>query len=670
MLSSRTRARFPARPVARPRFRPAVEPLESRLVPYATSGYLWPNPELITLSFVPDGTIIGSNSNGYIYSNLFATFNAHSGWTTATWQKQILKAFQAWADQTNINIAVVPDSGAPLGTGYDEQGDPHFGDIRISGYNFGGNSNYLAVADMPPQINNYSIAGDVCFNTGQPWNIGSTYDLFSVTAHEAGHALGLYGSSSASAEMYETYAGVKSALSSEDIAGIRAIYSNGSTRSPDAYNAAGAGTSFSTAANLNPKVNPSSLTALVTGLDVTNVNQANYYTFTAPANTTGTLKVTVQSSGLSLLVPTVKVYATDKSTVLASASGSGQFGTTLTVTVSGIQAGQQFYVKVGGAEASPLGTGEYALAHNFGSGATPTASPPTIAVPNGASQSSGGAQPQSTNSNSGLLGGLLGGAGNLLNEVVGGLLGDLLGISTTFGLGAGHGDPASPTGDDDVVAPPPDSHAGGATAAPGLPPRLAQAANETFSREEGAVLLTMPPANGLLALPAGGTSQTLFAAAPAAGAAAAPVPLVAGLTRSGQPGALVAAPDATGNPWSPPPVQWSAQHRADGFLVHAQPVGVGSGPGTGEADGQPGPGAWGWLDDPDSAAPWAGFGAGTDAAPAGVSLRGPEMGGDGTAAALFALALAGSAFRWAEEDEGQQPGRKTPAVCGPVDSGR
>jgi hypothetical protein len=52
---------------------------------------------LITISFVPDGTIIGSNSNDYIYSNLFTSLNAHTGWTTATWQTQILKAAEVWA---------------------------------------------------------------------------------------------------------------------------------------------------------------------------------------------------------------------------------------------------------------------------------------------------------------------------------------------------------------------------------------------------------------------------------------------------------------------------------------------------------------------------------------------------------------------------------------------
>ena len=84
----------------------------------------------------------------------------------------------------------------------------------------------------------------------------------------------------------------------------------------------------------------------------------------------------MQSSGLSLLSPEVTVYAANGSTVLASADGEGQYGTTLTVSVSGVTAGEQFYVKVQGADTTQMGTGHYALGLNF-KGTTP----PTEASP-------------------------------------------------------------------------------------------------------------------------------------------------------------------------------------------------------------------------------------------------------------------------------------------------
>src|SRR5262249_50969860 len=162
---------------------------------YSASGYAWPSPQLVTLSFVPDGTLLASNGSTDYYSNLFSTFNARFG-SASVWENVILKAAQSWAQQTNLNFSVVSDSVASAGAGPDQQGDPNMGDIRIGGYNFG--NTVLATAYMPPAANNYSIAGDIKFNTGQTFSNGSTYDLFTVAAHEIGHALGLYHTSTAS----------------------------------------------------------------------------------------------------------------------------------------------------------------------------------------------------------------------------------------------------------------------------------------------------------------------------------------------------------------------------------------------------------------------------------------------------------------------------------------
>jgi hypothetical protein len=104
-----------------------VERLEDRVLLYATSGNAWPNSQLITISFMPDGTDLGG-----VTSNLQGTFNTKFG-TAATWQNQILKAAQFWAQQTNLNFSVVSDNGGALGSGSNQQGDPGFGDIRIGG---------------------------------------------------------------------------------------------------------------------------------------------------------------------------------------------------------------------------------------------------------------------------------------------------------------------------------------------------------------------------------------------------------------------------------------------------------------------------------------------------------------------------------------------------------
>src|SRR5947209_1960868 len=82
-----------------PRTRLRLEELETRLVPYSVTGNAWPAPDVITLSFMPDGTVLGSDGYNLIYSNMFATFNSHPGWTTSTWENEIIRAAQSWAQQ-------------------------------------------------------------------------------------------------------------------------------------------------------------------------------------------------------------------------------------------------------------------------------------------------------------------------------------------------------------------------------------------------------------------------------------------------------------------------------------------------------------------------------------------------------------------------------------------
>jgi hypothetical protein len=363
-------------------------------VPYTTTGNAWPSPQLVTISFMPDGTILGSNGSGYIYSNLFSVFNAHFG-SAAKWQNQILKAAQVWAQQTNVNFAVVPDNGSQEGSGLFQQGDPGAGDIRIGGYNFG--TSTLAQAFMPPPANNYSGAGDIQFNTGQGFNIGTTYDLFTVAAHEIGHSLGL-GESTAGGSptpiMDGIYTSTHTALTADDTAGIRAIYSGGNPRSPDAYDTGGGDNSFATAANLTSQIDPVLLTAVVNNLNIVTTSDVAYYTFTAPALTSCTLTATVQSQGLSLLAPKMWVYAADQQTVLGFANGTGKYGTTLSLTVNNVTAGEQFYLKVAGADASAFGTGAYAVTLNFGALPGPTVPLLNTALLNGTPLNMGGGLPQ------------------------------------------------------------------------------------------------------------------------------------------------------------------------------------------------------------------------------------------------------------------------------------
>jgi hypothetical protein len=367
-----------------PRTRPALEELEVRINPYSVTGNAWPTPTVLTISFVPDGVLMSAGSNGNVYSDLFTKFNAK--WSTAQWQDAILSAAQQWAQAANINFTVVSDNGTSPGGGSYQQGDPGMGDIRIGGYAM--NTSYLGLGYQPPPANNYSIAGDLDLNTAAAINMGSTYDLQTIAMHEIGHALGLDHSTTSSAVMYKSYHGTLKGLTTDDVNGIRAIYG---ARQADVYDSVASNDTFLTATPLTTLLDPTALTGQATGLDITTTSDVDYYTVVAPTNSTS-LTISVQSTGLSLLRPSLTVYGSDQSTVLGSATSSSYTGDTLTVNVANVTAGQVLYFKVAGADTTAFGTGAYALTMSLGGNALPTVTLPNTQLLNGSVLQGGGGQ--------------------------------------------------------------------------------------------------------------------------------------------------------------------------------------------------------------------------------------------------------------------------------------
>lgn len=364
----------------------AIESLEPRLVLYAASGNAWPSPELVTISFVPDGTNLGGVS-----SNLNSSFNANGGLTG--WQTEILRAAQVWAQQTNVNLSVVSDNGAATGSGNYQQGASTFGDIRIGGYDFGDSS--LAAAYMPPPVNNYSIAGDIVFNTATTFSIGSGYDLFTVATHEFGHALGLnHSTATSSAEMWATYTGVKPNLNSDDISGIRSIYSGGAARSADRFETGGGNNSFASATDITGDLVRLKKWAIENDLDITTTSDVDYFKFTVPNWADTDIAITATSLGLSQLSQKITVYAANQTTVLGTKTATTN-GANLWVPIYGTAKNDVIYIKVESAVTTAFGTGAYGLTLDLGGVQFPSVTIPDTTLANGSPLHSGGGQADS-----------------------------------------------------------------------------------------------------------------------------------------------------------------------------------------------------------------------------------------------------------------------------------
>jgi hypothetical protein len=317
-----------------------LEALEDREL-LATWGMAWPNPQHVTVSFVPDGTAIGSAQ-----SNLFQTLNSQA--PASVWETTILQAIKTWAANTNISITLVNDCGQPIGTAGDIQGDPRFGDIRVAAMPLG--SDVVAITS-PFDLLAGTRAGGIILNSS---DFGSAsaglYDLYTVVLHESGHSFGLPDQTTdPTSVMYAQYSGVRAGLGAADITQIQSLY--GGPRRPDIWEGTGGNNTLATAATITtPNI----------AADITNPGETDFFQYTIPTYFGGSMTVEVQTSGVSLLTPSLTVYNSSFQ-VISSASSTNPLSSNAIAYVSYLMPGQTYYFQIAGARSDVFGVGSYRL---------------------------------------------------------------------------------------------------------------------------------------------------------------------------------------------------------------------------------------------------------------------------------------------------------------------
>ena len=276
---------------------------------------------------------------------------------STAWKTEILRAFQTWAIETNINIGVVPDGGQAMGIAGLAQGDDRFGDIRIGARplsDTAGNQDLAATVGFDYSGGTWS--GDFLLNSLFSVGVGQTatqYDLFAVALHEASHSFG-FGDDprDPSSVMWPGYT-LWTGLTPYDVSAIQSLYG---VRSADPFESSTGNETTESAFDLTQNGNLTAFSA-----DITKIDDVDVYRFTTPSSSSITgLTINLQAQGISLLTSRVTVLDA-QGNVVASAVTTDPLGNNLSIDVANYQPSTTYFVKVEGAGSNVFSVGAYVL---------------------------------------------------------------------------------------------------------------------------------------------------------------------------------------------------------------------------------------------------------------------------------------------------------------------
>lgn len=322
------------------------ETLESRCVP-ATFGLPWTTPQHLTISFAPDGADIHGNPNSL---NSFLSADTVSSSATIVARKNtILKAFQEWSAQANINFTVVDETGTyALGIPGQISSDSRFGDIRIGAAPLSNQA--LAISSPYDPVFAGTNSGDIIFNSNYQLNDSA---LLTATLHEIGHVLGFEDSTGPNSVLAPELTHV-STLSDSDVATVQNLYGS---RPNDAFDALRSNDTVRNASRLGFSSN--SLPVIAFG-DITTASDLDNYSFRVPSNYSGAVSITLKTADFSLLNGSITVLDSN-SHVLGQATANVDSNGRAVIHLNGVTPGTDYVIQVSGAD-PVFSTGAYGLA--------------------------------------------------------------------------------------------------------------------------------------------------------------------------------------------------------------------------------------------------------------------------------------------------------------------
>lgn len=304
----------------------------------------------LTYSFAPDGTHVGRQ-----VSQLHSKFDQVAQETV--WQQAFARAFQKWSKISNINFGQVEDNGAASGVYGPTRGDERFGDIRITGFDFGTETSAEAVDGDSRAVGTW--AGDIVFNTATDWQ---TVDRIEAAAlHEIGHILGLGHSTDPASPMFKHGPSGALELTSADIQNVQAMHG---PRALDSNEGSQGNETIGRASRIKGSEDDNTVAEGFRGDqiwlqfgDLHNATDRDVYEIRTAVGYTGPLAVEVRTAGLSLAQ--LKVELTDRNgNVLATAAGTTGIST---LVLSQTTSEGKYYLQVHAGDDAFWTTGDYSV---------------------------------------------------------------------------------------------------------------------------------------------------------------------------------------------------------------------------------------------------------------------------------------------------------------------